>query len=93
MIDVEILHALRGVPIRAEITPERAADARTDLAEAAPLRCPHEPLSDRIWEQRHNLSAYGAAFVALAETLDRPARDPRLVAALCAGADFVKGSR
>jgi predicted nucleic acid-binding protein len=72
VIDVEILHALRGMLMREEITPERAADARTDFAETVLLRYPHEPLSDRIWELRHNLSAYDAAFVALAETLEMP---------------------
>lgn len=72
LIDVEILHALRGMSMREEITPERAVDARTDFAETALLRYPHEPLSDRIWELRHNLSAYDAAFVALAETLEVP---------------------
>jgi predicted nucleic acid-binding protein len=72
LIDIEILHALRRMRIRDEITAERAADARTDFAETALLRYPHEPLSDRIWELRHNLTAYDAAFVALAETLDAP---------------------
>jgi predicted nucleic acid-binding protein len=30
----------------------------------------HEPLLDRVWELRHNLSAYDAVYVALAEVLD-----------------------
>lgn len=72
LIDIEILHALRGMAMRSEITAERAADARTDFADTALLRYPHEPLSDRIWSLRHNLTAYDAAFVALAETLDAP---------------------
>ena len=72
LIDVEILHALLGMTMRGEITDDRAADARTDFADAALRRYPHEPLSDRIWELRHNLSAYDAAFVALAEALDAP---------------------
>jgi predicted nucleic acid-binding protein len=72
LIDVEILHALRGMTIRGEITEDRAADARSDFAETALLRYPHDPLSDRIWELRHNLSAYDAAFVALAEALGAP---------------------
>jgi predicted nucleic acid-binding protein len=72
LIDIEILHALRGMRIRDEITAERATDARTDFAETGLLRYPHEPLSDRIWELRHNLSTDDAAFIALAETLDAP---------------------
>ena len=30
------------------------------------------PMFDRVWELRNNLSAYDAAYVALAETLDCP---------------------
>ncbi|MCL2769221.1 MAG: type II toxin-antitoxin system VapC family toxin [Solirubrobacterales bacterium] len=72
LIDVELLHALRAMTIRREITSERAADARSDFAELGMVRYPHEPLSDRIWALRHNMSAYDAAFVALAETLGTP---------------------
>ena len=72
LIDVEIVHALRGMTMRGEITDDRAADARTDFADTSLRRYPHEPLSDRIWELRHNLSAYDAVFVALAEALDAP---------------------
>ena len=72
LIDVELLHALRRLVRRGELSEERAADARTDLAEFALTRYPHQPLTDRIWELRDNLSAYDAAFVALAESLDAP---------------------
>lgn len=58
--------------MRGEIAAERAADARTDFADTALLRYPHEPLGDRVWSLRHNLTAYDAAFVALAETLEAP---------------------
>ena len=30
-------------------------------------RCSHEPLIARIWELRHNFTAYDAAYIALAE--------------------------
>ena len=33
---------------------------------------PHDVLLDRIWELRHNASAYDAAYLALAEALDAP---------------------
>jgi predicted nucleic acid-binding protein len=83
LIDVEILHALRGLTMRGEITNDRATDARADFAETALVRYPHEPLSDRMWELRHNVSPYDAAFVALAETLAAPliTCDARLAAA------------
>ena len=35
-------------------------------------RYSHEPLLPRIWELRENLTAYDAAYVALAEALDAP---------------------
>lgn len=72
LIDVELLHALRRLVLLGELTAERAGDARTDFAELALTRYPHEPLADRIWELRTNLTAYDAAFVALAEALDAP---------------------
>jgi predicted nucleic acid-binding protein len=33
-------------------------------------RYPHEPFLQRIWQLRHNFTAYDAAHVALAEALD-----------------------
>ena len=34
------------------------------------VRYSHEPLRARVWELRHNLTAYDASYLALAETLD-----------------------
>ncbi len=70
LIDTEFLHALRRMTIAGQLTEDRATDARTDFADLALTRYPHQPLSDRIWQLRHNLTAYDATFVALAETLD-----------------------
>jgi predicted nucleic acid-binding protein len=72
LIDTEVLHALRRMTINHEISDERAADARSDFAELTLVRYPHQPLSDRVWELRHNLTAYDATFVALAEVLAAP---------------------
>lgn len=83
LIDTEVVHALRRMTIARVISDERATDARSDYAELTVLRYSHEPFSDRVWELRHNLSAYDATFVALAETLDAPliTCDARLAAA------------
>jgi predicted nucleic acid-binding protein len=35
-------------------------------------RYSHEPFIERIWELRENVSAYDAAYVALAEALEAP---------------------
>ena len=72
MVDLELLSALRRRVRLGEISLDRATDIRTDFAELALTRYPHEPLNDRIWELRKNLTAYDASFVALAEILDTP---------------------
>jgi predicted nucleic acid-binding protein len=72
LIDTEVLHALRRMTTRKAISDARAADARSDFAELKLVRYPHQPLSDRVWELRHNLTAYDATFVALAEALRAP---------------------
>jgi predicted nucleic acid-binding protein len=72
LIDTAILHALRRLLRRGQISAERAHDTRTDFAELTLVRYPHEPLNDRVWELRENLTAYDATFVALAEALDVP---------------------
>lgn len=83
LVDVEFLHALRGLVRAGALGEDRAFDARSDLAELAIVRYPHAPLSDRIWDLRHNLTAYDATFVALAEALGAPlvTCDARLAAA------------
>ena len=72
LIDVEVIHALRRLVGRGELTEDRAADVRSDFAALALVRYPHHPLVDRMWDLRHVISAYDAAFVALAEALDVP---------------------
>jgi predicted nucleic acid-binding protein len=83
LIDTEVLHALRRMLRRGQLSGERAHDARTDFADLTLVRYPHEPLNDRVWELRENLTAYDATFVALAEALDSPliTCDARLAAA------------
>ncbi|MFN2569243.1 MAG: type II toxin-antitoxin system VapC family toxin [Candidatus Dormibacteria bacterium] len=72
LIDVELLHALRRLVRLSEISDRRATEVRLDYAELAITRYPHHPLADRMWELRHNLTAYDAAFVALSEALGVP---------------------
>jgi len=57
---------------RRHVTEDRAADIRTDFDDLAIVRYPHQPLTDRMWELRDNLSAYDATFVALSEVLGVP---------------------
>lgn len=51
---------------------DRARDAIADLMDLNVRRYPHEQLLPRIWGMRENLTAYDAAYVALAEALDAP---------------------
>jgi len=72
LIDLEILHALRRLNGVGELSDERATDALADFRDLPLVRYPHVGLSDRIWQLRHNLTAYDAAYVALAEALQVP---------------------
>ena len=69
LLDVEFLHALRKVVSTKRLSLSRAEEARDDLDDLSIVRYPHVPFGDRIWELRAALSAYDAAFVALAEAL------------------------
>jgi len=72
LLDVELLHALRRLVRTGRLSEERAADARADFAELTVVRYGHQPLADRAWALRDNLTADDATFVALAEALDVP---------------------
>ena len=72
LIDIEVLHALRRLSNRGELSEDGASDARTDFGDLRLVRYPHVGIADRIWELRHNLTAYDAAYIALAEALDAP---------------------
>ena len=54
------------------LTPERAQQALSALAELRVVRYPATRLIDRIWQLRENVTAYDAAYVALAELLAIP---------------------
>ena len=54
------------------ISAERAAEALADLLDFPLTRYPHFVLLSRIWQMRHALTAYDAAYLALAEALDAP---------------------
>lgn len=80
LIDVEVLHSLRRLVQREELADHVAEEAREAFGALSIVRYPHTELLDRMWELRHNLTPYDAAFVALAEVLDVPlvTKDGRL---------------
>ena len=81
LLDFEVVAALRGMVIGSRLTPSRADDALTDFDDLAIERWPSaDGLRRRAFQLRHNVSAYDAAYLALAEALGCPllTRDSRL---------------
>ncbi len=72
LIDVEALHVLRTLVSRNDLTAGRAGLARTEIALAPITRYAHTLLLSRMWALRANVTAYDAAFLALAEALGAP---------------------
>lgn len=70
LVDVEVAQALRRYVRAGEFDAATGAAALEDLRSLDLQRHAHEPLLDRIWARRQNLSAYDATYVALAEALD-----------------------
>jgi len=83
LLDVEFAQVLRRLVREGTLTPRRAEEAIEDLADLRITRYAPMLLLKRIWRLRQNLSAYDAAYVALAEELKAPliTRDRRLAAA------------
>jgi predicted nucleic acid-binding protein len=82
VIDVEVAQVFRRYAAAGAMSDARARDALRLLVEFPVTRYPHDAMLPRIWALRHNLSAYDAAYVALAEGLRTPlvTRDRRLAA-------------
>ena len=71
-LDVEVAQVTRRLALQAVITPARGRAMLELLGEAPLRRIPLAPLLPRIWTLRPNLTAYDAAYVALAEVLEAP---------------------
>lgn len=69
LIDLEVVSVLRRADRAGRLDDRRSGLVVTDLAALPLRRVPHLPLLSRIWELRDNLTAYDAAYVALAEAL------------------------
>ena len=67
---IETASVLRAWVRRGEVAEPRAAAALHDLSDLPAQRWPGEPLLDRAWELRDNVTAYDASYIALAELLD-----------------------
>jgi predicted nucleic acid-binding protein len=69
LLDLEVVQVLRRLVREDTLSTSSAEMAIEDLLDMRITRYPHAMLLPRIWELRHNLSAYDAAYVALAERL------------------------
>jgi predicted nucleic acid-binding protein len=72
LIEVEVAQVIRRFAAAGLITPARGAITLQYLNDMQIIRHSHSALLQRIWHLRENLTAYDAAYVALAEALDAP---------------------
>jgi len=72
LLDLEVAQVIRRYVRNGSIEADRGEEALTDFLDLPIERYPHEPLLRRIWKLGENLTAYDAAYVALAEALRAP---------------------
>lgn len=83
LVDAEVMQALRRLVARGLLSETDAGQAVRHWGRLGLTRLPVDGLISRIWSLRHNLSAYDASYVALAEALRCPllTADARLAGA------------
>lgn len=69
---IEVLNVLRRKTHGHEPVPATLTTARRTLAQLNVQLVPYAAIHERIWQLRHTLSAYDAAYAAAAEHLDAP---------------------
>jgi predicted nucleic acid-binding protein len=70
LVDLEVVSVWRR-HVAAKLMPaRRAASAVADLADLPLRRSSHQQFLQRIWELRHVVTPYDAAYIALAEALN-----------------------
>jgi predicted nucleic acid-binding protein len=72
LVDIEVTSAIRRARRTERLSADRAVYALAELALLPIARVSHTLLLNRIWALRDNLTAYDAAYVALAQVLDAP---------------------
>ena len=69
LLDLEVTQVLRRLVQQGVVPARRADEAIRDLLDLRVNRYAHFVLLPRIWQLRHNFSAYDAAYIVLAEKL------------------------
>lgn len=72
LLRLEVVSVLRRHADHGALTDEQADRAVEDLLAFPITVVPTAPLLSRAWELRHNVSAYVACYVALAEAVEHP---------------------
>ena len=70
LLDVEVVSALRKLSASQRVDSHRSEQVLSQFKALPAERYAHAPLLTRMWELRHNFSAYDAAYIALAELTD-----------------------
>jgi predicted nucleic acid-binding protein len=83
LLDLEVTQVLRRLVQQGVLPAHRADEALRDLLDLRINRYAHFVLLPRIWQLRHNMSAYDAAYIVLAANLGAAllTRDGRLASA------------
>lgn len=83
LIDAEVLQSLRGLVLGRKVTEQQGLEAVGNWQKILISRRSVHDLSSRVWELRHNVTAYDASYVVLAEAYQCPllTADRRLAAA------------
>ena len=69
LLELEIIQAIRRLTRAGEISTQRAEAALIALLDLDFTRYDHTPFVGRIWQLRASVTAYDAAYIALAEGL------------------------
>ena len=72
IVDLEVTNAVRKQVRRGLLTASAADKVIDELRDLPVVRSPHRALIPRVWELRHAIATYDAAYVALAEQLGIP---------------------
>lgn len=70
LLPFEVLNVLRRLEHRGQLDATAATFAERQLTRLTTTVIPGDAIADRVWELRHNLTAYDAAYVAVAELVD-----------------------